>query len=127
MSVLHLVFFAWKPTVSQEKIAEALDRLVLLEEKCIHPTSKKPYIKSFKAGANNSPEGLAVFTPCLYRDHPRLILTQDPCTHGFVVEFESAEDRDYYAANDPAHDEFKKFAGELLANVKVLDFEPGKY
>lgn len=57
-----------------------------------------------------------------------LILTtnQSPYTHGFVVEFESEEDRDYYVSKDPAHQDFIKFAGELLQNVKVLDYEPGK-
>lgn len=51
---------------------------------------------------------------------------QGPFTHGFVVEFESEEDRDYYVSKDPAHQDFIKFAGEHLQNVKVIDYEPGK-
>jgi hypothetical protein len=51
---------------------------------------------------------------------------KDPHTHGFVVEFESAEDRDYYVFKDPAHQEFVKFAGEVANGVKVVDYEPGK-
>lgn len=43
-----------------------------------------------------------------------------------MVEFESAEDRDYYVEKDPAHQEFIKFAGEVAAGVKVVDYEPGK-
>jgi hypothetical protein len=43
-----------------------------------------------------------------------------------VVEFESAEDRDYYVYKDPAHQEFVKFAGEVANSVKVVDYEPGK-
>lgn len=31
-----------------------------LKDKCIHPTSQKPYIKSAVGGRNDSPEGLAV-------------------------------------------------------------------
>jgi hypothetical protein len=51
---------------------------------------------------------------------------KDPHTHGFVVEFESAEDRDYYVYKDPAHQEFVKFAGEIANGVKVVDYEPGR-
>jgi len=43
-----------------------------------------------------------------------------------VVEFESAEDRDYYVDKDPAHQDFAKFAGEIINGVKVVDYEPGK-
>ncbi|KAK7183791.1 hypothetical protein DPSP01_004417 [Paraphaeosphaeria sporulosa] len=110
MAIIHLVFFAWKSDVSKETITDALERLQALELDCVHPISKKPYIKSLKAGANNSPEGVS-----------------DPYTHGFVVEFESAEDRDYYVDQDPAHTDFKSFAGPHLAGVKVVDFEPGKF
>jgi hypothetical protein len=55
-----------------------------------------------------------------------LKLVKDPHTHGFVVEFENAEDRDYYVYTDPAHQEFVKFAGEVANGVKVVDYEPGK-
>ena len=58
---------------------------------------------------------------------PVLTLPQNPFTHGFVMEFESAEDRDYYVSKDPAHQDFIKAAGPKVANVKVLDFEPGKF
>lgn len=34
-----------------------------LKDKCIHPTSQKPYIKSFTGGKDNSPEGLQVRDP----------------------------------------------------------------
>lgn len=43
-----------------------------------------------------------------------------------MVEFESEEDRDYYVSQDPAHQDFIKFAGPHIENVKVLDYEPGK-
>jgi hypothetical protein len=35
--------------------------MLALGEKCIHPNSQKPYIKSFTGGKNNSPEGHAVY------------------------------------------------------------------
>ena len=42
------------------------------------------------------------------------------------MEFESADDRDYYVYKDPAHQEFVKFIGGVAQGVKVLDYEPGK-
>ena len=48
-------------------------------------------------------------------------------THGFVVYFESVEDRDYYVKKDPAHQEFVKSLGDIMAGARVLDFEPGVF
>ena len=48
-------------------------------------------------------------------------------THAFVVEFAKAEDRDYYVATDPAHDEFKKFVGGHLEKAQVVDYENGVF
>jgi hypothetical protein len=83
--------------------------MLALKDSCVDAASGKPYITSFSGGRNNSPEGHA-----------------SPFTHGFVVEFNSEQDRDYYVNKDPAHQEFIKFAGELLQSVKVLDYESGK-
>lgn len=77
--------------------------MLALKDDCIHPTSKKPYIKSASGGTDNSSEGI-----------------QNGITHAFIVEFESAEDRDYY--DDPAHDEFKNLAGKVLEKAQVIDF-----
>lgn len=51
---------------------------------------------------------------------------QSPYTHGFVVEFESEEDRDYYVSKDPAHQDFAKSVGELMQSAKVFDYEHGQ-
>ncbi|KAF2829861.1 hypothetical protein CC86DRAFT_367781 [Ophiobolus disseminans] len=109
MTIVHIVLFEWKSSATPEKINEACNRMLALSDKCVHPTSQRTYIKSFSGGKNNSPEGQA-----------------DPYTHGFVVEFESAEDRDYYVYKDPAHQDFVKFAGEVANGVKVVDYEVGK-
>ncbi|KAJ4318626.1 hypothetical protein N0V94_004331 [Neodidymelliopsis sp. IMI 364377] len=109
MTIIHIVFFEWKASASHAQVEEACSRMLALQHKCLGASSQKPYIKSFSGGRNNSSEGHA-----------------GPFTHGFVVEFESEEDRDYYVSKDPAHQDFIKFAGELLQNVKVLDYEPGK-
>ena len=54
-------------------------------------------------------------------------ISKAPQTHGFVVEFDNDEDRDYYLNKDPAHLSFVKSAGPIINSVKVLDFEPGKF
>ena len=59
--------------------------------------------------------------------HPVVTIFKGGLSHGFVVEFESAEDRDYYVKRDPAHQEFIAFVGPLVQQVKVVDFEPGKF
>ena len=49
-------------------------------------------------------------------------------SHGFVVEFESEEDRDYYVKEDPAHAAFKKsMDGLLVGRPGIMDFEPGSF
>jgi hypothetical protein len=101
--------------------------MLALQHKCVNAASQKPYIKSFSGGRNNSNEGHAVRTCTSDDAHVKANkYLKSPYTHGFVVEFESEEDRDYYVNKDPAHQEFISFAGELLQNVKVLDYEPGK-
>ncbi|KAJ4989299.1 hypothetical protein SVAN01_05204 [Stagonosporopsis vannaccii] len=109
MAIIHIVLFEWKPSTSHAQVEEACSRMLALKENCLSASSQKPYIKSFSGGRNNSNEGHA-----------------GPFTHGFVVEFESEEDRDYYVNEDPAHQDFVRFAGEHIQNVKVFDYEPGK-
>lgn len=54
-------------------------------------------------------------------------MAQNGITHAFIVEFETAEDRDYYVNKDPVHDEFKKLAGKVLEKVQVIDFTDGEF
>lgn len=48
-------------------------------------------------------------------------------THGFVVEFASTEDRDYYAFKDPVHQAFIKSIDGKFDDLKVIDYEVGVY
>ncbi|KAI6855957.1 hypothetical protein KC338_g7891, partial [Hortaea werneckii] len=48
-------------------------------------------------------------------------------SHGFVSEFQSEEDRKYYLEQDPAHLEFVASLKGIVENVRVVDFEPGKF
>lgn len=48
-------------------------------------------------------------------------------THGFVVEFASKQDRDYYVSNDSTHQAFVKKNGSQFDDVRVIDYEKGVY
>ncbi|KAF7509339.1 hypothetical protein GJ744_008062 [Endocarpon pusillum] len=109
-NIVHVVLFQFKPEVSPETVLDVCKQMLSLKERCVSATTNKPYVKSIVGGLDNSPEG-----------------NQAGITHGFVVEFESAEDRDYYVLEDPTHIAFTKFAGEVLANAIVVDFNPGSF
>lgn len=44
-----------------------------------------------------------------------------------MSEFQSEEDRKYYLDKDPAHLEFVSSLSGVVENVRVVDFEPGKF
>lgn len=102
-----------------------------LKDKCVKSDTGEPYILSSQGGLDNSPEGLQVRTLSIVSSYPYCTersspyLGQDGITHAFVVGFETAEDRDYYVKEDPAHQEFIKSVRDLLVKSQVLDSIPG--
>ncbi|KAI0160094.1 dabb-domain-containing protein [Hypoxylon sp. FL1284] len=110
MTVKHLVLFGFKLDAGSEAIQEASSRMLGLKDGCVHPTSQKQYIKSIIGGKDNSPENL-----------------QNGITHAFVAEFESVEDRDYYAKSDPAHQAFKDYVRPYVQKLIVVDFSEGVF
>ncbi|KAF2432139.1 hypothetical protein EJ08DRAFT_586292 [Tothia fuscella] len=110
MAIVHMIIFQFKADASDKAIQGLCDHMLELSEKCIHPTTKKPYIRLSDGGKNNSPEGLT-----------------GGFTHGFVMWFLTPEDRDYYVHKDPAHREFVKAASKVVEDVRVVDFEPGVF
>lgn len=101
--------------------------MLALQDKCVHPTSKQPYVKSHGGGRDNSPEGQQVVIKpmSLASSNETDPLEQGAFTHGFVSEFQSEEDRKYYLEQDPAHLEFVASLKDIVQNVRVVDFEPG--
>ncbi|KAK3381005.1 stress responsive A/B barrel domain-containing protein [Podospora didyma] len=99
-----------KADAKPEDVKADCDRFLALKDTCIHPTAQTPYIKSVTGGKDNSPEGF-----------------QNGITHGFVVEFALAEDRDYYVSTDPSHLAFVASIGELVEKAIVVDYNAGVY
>ncbi|KAF7562378.1 hypothetical protein G7046_g1735 [Stylonectria norvegica] len=108
--IVHIVLFQFKPELTATDISSANEKMLGLKNKCIHPETGKPYIKSSIGGIDNSIEGM-----------------QGGITHAFVVEFESKEDRDYYVQKDPAHIAFVSELGSILTKAQVIDFTPGTF
>ncbi len=102
--LIHMVAFKFKDTASKDDIRKVEEAFAALP-------SKIPQIASFETGTNVSPEGL-----------------DKGFTHGFLLTFRSATDRDEYLVH-PDHKEFGKIIGPFIGDVFVIDFwgqKPGK-
>jgi hypothetical protein len=93
----HVVAFKFKDTASKEDIQKIVEAFGALKKKI-------PAVLSYEWGTNNSPEN-----------------RNKGCTHAFTLTFNSEKDRDAYLV-DPAHKEFGKLVGPVLADVFVIDY-----
>jgi heme-degrading monooxygenase HmoA len=93
----HVVAFKFKEGTSKEQIQRVEDAFRNLK-------SKIKEIKGYEWGTNVSPE-----------KHDKGF------THGFILTFNSAEDRDTYL-NHPEHKAFGGMVGPVLGDVFVIDF-----
>ncbi|OAA66822.1 Stress responsive alpha-beta barrel [Niveomyces insectorum RCEF 264] len=110
MSITHIVLLQFKPGADPAAVKTTCLNLLALATACVHPTTQTPYIRRVTGGHDNSPEGL-----------------QHGATHGFVVEFASAADRDYYVQSDPAHLAFVASLKGLAEKITVVDFTPSVF
>jgi len=110
MSIVHIVLFKLKSSLTEQEVKEFCNDMLVLRTTCTHPDTGKPYIVSSSGGVDNSPEG-----------------AQGGFTHGFVVEFASKQDRDYYVSKDPSHQAFVKKNSPQFDDVRVIDYEKGVY
>lgn len=101
-----LPFHDWLRAANQQTCR----RFLSLAATCLAAATQQPYILSIKGGKDHSPEGL-----------------QDGITHGFVVEFASTADRDYYVTTDPAHQAFVQTLDGLVTRAVVVDFTNDEY
>src|SRR5689334_18579138 len=95
--LLHVVSFKFKESATKEQIKQVEDAFAGLKKKIKE-------IKDYQWGTNVSPE-----------KHDKGF------THGFILKFDSAKDRDAYLVH-PDHKEFGKLVGPVLADVFVIDF-----
>lgn len=95
--LVHMVSFKFKPDAGAAKVKEVEEAFAALK-------AKIPQIVSFEWGTNVSPE-----------KHDKGF------THGFILTFNSAADRDAYLVH-PDHEAFGKLVGPVLADVFVIDF-----
>jgi hypothetical protein len=93
----HVVAFKFKDTATKEQIKEVEDAFRALK-------TKIPQIKALEWGTNISPEKL-----------------NKGFTHGFILTFNSAQDRDAYLVH-PDHKKFGQLLHPVLDDVFVIDF-----
>ncbi|KAL3483864.1 hypothetical protein BJX62DRAFT_230693 [Aspergillus germanicus] len=108
MSISHIVLFQFNPDAPLESVRAACQRMLSLKDKCLHPSTQKPYILTSIGGKDNSIEG-----------------AQYGISHAFVVGFQSAADRDYYVREDSVHKEFVRSLDGLVERAQVIDFTNG--
>lgn len=93
----HFGVFQFKPEITQEQIDESFVALADLK-------NKVPGIQSVEHGPYQSGEGL-----------------NDGFTHGFIITFDSPEDRDNYLPH-PAHLKVVDIVQPRLERLVVFDF-----
>lgn len=81
-----------------------------LKDACMKKDTGEKYIVDIRGGRNHSEEEFKA-----------------SFTHGFVVEFENAEDVRYYLEEDPAHAAFVEVVKTMLKGAGVVDFTPGMF
>ncbi|KAK0726129.1 hypothetical protein B0H67DRAFT_572382 [Lasiosphaeris hirsuta] len=112
MGITHTVRYKFKSNLPGGRSTLFVSRRFLgLKETCVRPTRHgwENYIRSLTGGKDSSPEGL-----------------QKGMTHGFVVEFDSVEDRNYYVTQDPTYSAFVKSIENLVEKTIIVDFTDGE-
>ncbi|KAK7753004.1 hypothetical protein SLS62_004953 [Diatrype stigma] len=135
MPVKHIVLFQFKADASPESVKnlmaknEGIRRHVGAEGR-MHPPDLTEAVHQvhqrgsgqFEGGhAGQSPQAVKIGFRSLSRP-TRSRSAQAGIQYGFVVEFDSLEDRDYYVEKDAAHEAFKKSAGPIIEKVIVVDY-----
>ncbi len=107
MTVIHIVFFEFPETASQEEVETHCKAFLALKDTC--RKDGHPYILSVQGGKQMSIEN------------------RPNWTHGFVAEFASESDRDYYIKEDAVHHVFSANVRKTIVKGQVLDFVPNQF
>ncbi|EPE06418.1 stress responsive a b barrel domain protein [Ophiostoma piceae UAMH 11346] len=111
MSITHVVLLHFKSALALKEVKDISERFLELEKTCIHPSTNKPYIIDARGGKD-----LSLNPP--WASGP---------THGFVFEFASLEDREYYVSKDPAHLAFVTDIKLVMEKITIVDFKTGEF
>lgn len=106
--ITHIVLFKYRADIAWADFESHFETFKALQQRCLHPVTGKPYMRSMKMGKNRSWEPF-------HKD----------MTHGFVLEFESQADLDYYLTKDPVHLDFSAKAKPLIQDSVVIDIIDG--
>lgn len=107
-TITHIVLFKYKTDISWQAFEIHFEQFMDLKQKSISKKTGRPLIKSLKAGKNRSWEPYS-----------------KGMTHGFVLEFESQDELDYYLTAEPVHLEFSRNAAHLIEDSLVVDIKDG--
>ncbi|KAF2154622.1 hypothetical protein K461DRAFT_275751 [Myriangium duriaei CBS 260.36] len=107
-TITHIVLFKYRPDITWHDFEAHFASFTGLQRKCLHPRTGKPYMLSMRMGKNRSWEPFS-----------------KGMTHGFVLEFASQDDLDYYLTEDPVHLAFSQAAGPLIEDSLVVDIRDG--
>lgn len=109
----HIVLFKYSPSIPWQKLQTHFSSFLSLRTRCLKPPATgRPYMISLRAGQNRSWEPFS-----------------RGLTHGFVLEFASQADLDYYLTEDPVHLAFSREATEqgLIEDSVVIDIKNGQF
>lgn len=101
MTITHIVLFKYRPSIPWTDLQTHFAEFALLKTQCLKDS--KPYMLSLKAGINTS-----------WETHNKGM------THGFVLEFASQADLDYYLTEDKVHADFSAKALPLIEDSVVV-------
>lgn len=87
----------------------------------------KPYLKSIMGGRDNSIEGIQVWLSGHGVLSSGWSVLKNGLTHCFVIQLESAKDREYYVEKDPAHKDFMNSVEGIVEQFVGVDFTHGIY
>ncbi|KAH7333258.1 stress responsive a b barrel domain-containing protein, partial [Rhexocercosporidium sp. MPI-PUGE-AT-0058] len=101
--ITHIVLFNYKSDITWTDLQAHFDVFLQLPKTCLNKEGN-PYMVSMKAGKNQSWEPYS-----------------NGLTHGFILEFATQSDLDYYLLEDPIHAAFSAAAKPLIKDSVVLD------
>ncbi|KAK4497919.1 hypothetical protein PRZ48_010574 [Zasmidium cellare] len=105
-TITHIVLFKYRSNITWTDFESHFSSFSSLKDRCLR--NGKPYMLSMRMGKNRS-----------WEPHSKGM------THGFVLEFASQDDLDYYLTQDEVHAEFSKNAKPFVEDSVVVDITDG--